>query len=787
MQDSSLSRVLGVNANMYTIHILPSFHYDVAYLKSYRGYLPDCFRIIDGALDLLEKHAEYRFLIEQVILLEEYWENHPSRRSQLVRFAREGRLSVAPGMYVMPDMNHPDGESLFQQIKLGKRWLLDHLGIDPQVCWIADCWGHHAQLPQILSQSGYTAYVFWRCMRRDVLKTNFRWRGLDGTLIHTHWLARGYGSIVFPSAKIENAPDLHFAGCGTGQIQKLCTDLLDYGSAPSVLLCNGGDMLRPQVSSPASVRLLNESGELPPLRFSTPEEFLSTIAWSETPMIDGEFNSAFQGSFASNIHIKQANRRLTNQMVALEARSVAAGRTPQDYTALWKPVLKQQFHDIICGTITDEALNDCNAEHRTAEEAITRSERALDQTAGVPAFFNPLAWERTEIIGEKIVTLPALGFGTAHAMHQQAPCALPCAFENEFYSAELGEDGFLTSLIEKDSGAELVNTGKGRFGQLGMQMDYGDLWLNFESPLSGGCIESALTQNAPDPWDRSHPGEIVNRGTFTASVTSAKILAQSDEQLVVEQTGVVSFWRLNISFTTVIRLQQHTPRIEYQTTIVPTGRHYRVRVGFPTTVAGGTIRHEIPFGIQERGSHEHVAQNWIDLGDGTKGVALLNRGTPASNADDGILMLTLFRSAAMEYKTESARSFGEGQPHTFHYALFPHAPGCDALTVCQGQEFNHLPKPCWIAEEQLGASGWAVAPDHVFISALRWSGSEIFVRVYEAVGDAATVHLRCPPHVQAFAAATGLEQASGPFEACAGGFDFPIGPHQIRSFLLRTT
>ena len=41
------------------------------------------------------------------------------------------------------------------------------LGLEAKVCWIADCWGHHAQLPQMLRQLGYEYYVFWRCMDRS--------------------------------------------------------------------------------------------------------------------------------------------------------------------------------------------------------------------------------------------------------------------------------------------------------------------------------------------------------------------------------------------------------------------------------------------------------------------------------------------------------------------------------------------------------------------------------------------------------------------------------------------
>ena len=90
-----------------------------------------------------------------MILLEAYWNAHPEKHALMRALAAAGRLVSAPGMYVMPDLNLIDGESLCRQVKLGRRWLREHLGIVPDACWIADCWGHHAQLPQILTRCGY--------------------------------------------------------------------------------------------------------------------------------------------------------------------------------------------------------------------------------------------------------------------------------------------------------------------------------------------------------------------------------------------------------------------------------------------------------------------------------------------------------------------------------------------------------------------------------------------------------------------------------------------------------
>ncbi|HML49141.1 MAG TPA: alpha-mannosidase, partial [Clostridia bacterium] len=168
-------------AQRIPISITPTFHHDIAYLRPEKSYTPDCFEIIDEALRILEADAEYRFTVEQAWLLEQYWNAKPAKRALLCRFAAEGRLSMAPGLYAVPDMNLLDGESLFMQATVGKAIVRDTLGLNPRACLIADSWGHPAQLPQILSQCGYAYYGFSRCMRRDVNVENFRWKGLDGS------------------------------------------------------------------------------------------------------------------------------------------------------------------------------------------------------------------------------------------------------------------------------------------------------------------------------------------------------------------------------------------------------------------------------------------------------------------------------------------------------------------------------------------------------------------------------------------------------------------------------
>ncbi len=779
------------------IHVVPSFHYDVVYLKDYESYKLQSFQIIDEALAMLEEFKDYTFTIEQVILLEAYWEARPESREPLKRFAKEGRLQVAPGMYVMPDMNMPDGESMFLQALCGFEWLERTLGFKPDVCWIADCWGHHAQLPQILSQCGYKYYAFWRCMSRDLKRNHFLWKGLDGTSLKSHWLSKGYGSIIFPTGnEVVNAPDLELFGCSPQQVKAMSDGFEALGSGGVAMLCDGGDFMRPQKSAPASLEALRASGLFKEVSFSHPRRYLEALDWSSAPSYEGEFNSAFQGTFSSNVAIKQGVRKCAFLLNAAERLSVLSGKEIPDYGALLKSVLKQQFHDTISGTIADAPLKDTLKELAASAKAL----KAALSVAGKGAkawLFNPLQFERTELVkgskGYSIVSVKGLSCAkasSAERLNSAEGAVFPASFENPFYSATLGKDGFISSLKEKGSGAELVNGGSAfKFGAVTMQLDYGDLWLHFDSPLNGGCLESALTQNAEDPLVHPASGSLVNRSSFKPCVRSSEIVHSSPELLVVRQRGDISFWKLKVGFVTETTLRKDSPRIEFRTEVLPGGRHFRLRAAFPTSIGGdGEVNHEVAFGVQSRGRACHAAQNWMDFSSkgGSSGLALLNRGIPSNGVDkDGNMLLTLFRSAAMEYKAPSEGSFNEGVKHVFDYAIVPHGRRDFAAIVKEGLLFNFPLTEAKGDYAKLEEPSWSCVSESVFISGMRKSGEGVFVRVYEGAGEKGGCELKAPASFKEYAEADGLQKAAGPFKPLAGALKLSLRPFEIKGLLFR--
>ncbi len=104
------------------IHLVPQFHHDVEYVLPMEPYLEICFENLLAAHELLSKHPSYAFLVEQVFLLERFFEEYPSLRKSFRRYSEEGRLEASPATYTMGDLNMPSGESFIRQVLTGRRW-----------------------------------------------------------------------------------------------------------------------------------------------------------------------------------------------------------------------------------------------------------------------------------------------------------------------------------------------------------------------------------------------------------------------------------------------------------------------------------------------------------------------------------------------------------------------------------------------------------------------------------------------------------------------------------------
>jgi alpha-mannosidase len=822
-----------------TFWLIPHTHWEGAVFKTREEYLEMGLPNILTALRLLKEHPHYRFTLDQVAYIKPFLERYPEEAAAFRGFVAQGRLQIVCGLNVMPDDNMPSGESFVRQMLYAKGYCRDELGVEVKVGWLLDTFGHHAQMPQVLKLAGYDSFWFFRGVeQRKSMPSEFLWQGLDGTRIPAFWLPFAYGHLYGPPKDLPRFTDF---------MKNRYDALTPFSRGADRAGLAGVDVSEPELHVAALVEQFNRQTNKPfTLRIGVPTDFERTVAArTNLPVISGERNPLFQGIYSSRIELKQRMREMERWLTMAEKFGAIAnwlGATTDDAMTwrAWEPVLFNVTHDLASGVMTDAVYEDTVrgyefSQRLTGEMIETRLARVLPRIdtrgEGVPVVvFNTLGWPRTDaaeadvgLAGRGITNIsladsagkiipaqlleaeryrdgalkrvkvaflardvPALGHCVYHVVPQ---AALPhtSVLENEFYTLRFDTaSGALTNLIVKAGDWELL---AGPANVVAREQDNGDFWELYKN-LDGfqnvivtrplGVPEPGKAQFSNEPATNRPPPSVRHGPVFS-------------EFQVGHPFG-------SGRFATTVRLYAGIPRIDFETKILNHDRFVRYRVLFPTAIPRGRNIHEIPFGAIERPqAQEFPAQNWIDYGDGHRGVALLNRGLPGNNVANGTLMLSLLRSTRIQsygvgggFENQSSDSGLElGKELTFHYALAPHAGDWrDAGAFRSGLEFN-TPLLVRKAAPHAGSlpKRWGlleISRPNVVLSALKpGKAGTTIVRVYEAAGEAASdVAITLRAKVISVHEANLMEDSGKKLKVANDTFRFSLHPFEIKTFQL---
>ncbi len=758
----------------------------------------------------------------------------------------------------MLDVNIPSGESWVRQALYGKTYYREKLGADVTVGWALDTFGHHAQMPQLLKLAGYKSYWFQRGVHSNDTPSEFLWEGIDGTRIPAFWLPFGYGMFYpTPGGLFE------FDRYARGQWEALGNysrwpervavagaDVIEPEAAlPSMVAESNREgklpfVLRFGVPSDFEVAVAKRP---------------------DRPVLSGELNPVFQGVYSSRIEIKQWMRELERVLASAEHLGALASWLgfPADNAGLaraWEPVLFNQAHDLSSGTMVNKVYGDTVRGYQfsksLAEEMVETNLDAIaakidTRTEGAPVVvFNPLGWPRNDFAevdigfsdagyqgvellapsGETVPVqyletsrygdggikhakiafiardVPAIGYllyqvfprhaSAAIDENLKATAAAPSStmhedvgyIENEYYRAAFDLwTGAMTKLHVKPGDWEAL--GDRPANVVAREQDGGDFWELYGT-LNGGRLTAMNRKQGLPPHETTH---LSNEWVGGDGRTAAGPVFS--EFHISHPFG-------DGSFETGVRLYPGIRRIDIRTSISNNEKFVRYRVLFPTSIQNGQRFDEIPFGAIARPlAQEFPTQNWIDLSDGSRGVALINRGLPGNNVADGTLMLSLLRSARISaypffggYEPGVSSDLGLelGVTRTFDYALLPHEGDWRAAEVYRtGWEFNHpltirkvsshpgpLPKRWGLLE---------VSQPDVVVSALKpgRDGSAV-LRVYEAAGRPSTgIKIKLNAEIASAREVNLIEDDSAALEVANNTIQFDLGPYQIKTFSLK--
>src|ERR1700757_1621435 len=338
----------------FTIRAVGNSHIDMAWLWPWTETVEVVRNTFQSVLDLMREYPDFKFSMSSARAYEWMQEKYPDLFAQIQQRVKEGRWEVIGGMWVEPDLNMPDGESLVRQILVGKRYFQKNFGIDIKIGWNPDSFGYNWQLPQIYKKSGIDYFVTQKLLWAHEFTTFpyklFWWQAPDGSRLLTYFPhdyadpidAEPLGSQVatwMPSIygpKIPEKPEMmHLYGVG------------DHGGGPTRVMLDHAEQLR----APDTV--------FPKLEFSFASEFFSDMEKKlpsmQVPTWDGELYFQYhRGVFTTQAETKRRIRRSEENVLNAEKFASLAslyGRAyPGGMEDIWKHLLFDHFHDIMPGS-----------------------------------------------------------------------------------------------------------------------------------------------------------------------------------------------------------------------------------------------------------------------------------------------------------------------------------------------------------------------------------------------------------------------------------------------------
>ncbi|MGB9619814.1 MAG: alpha-mannosidase, partial [Armatimonadota bacterium] len=342
-----------MNPKDVAVYMIGNAHIDPVWLWRWQEGFAEVLATCRSALDRMNEFPEFVFTRADAATYKWIEDACPDMFDEIRRRVQEGRWSVVGGWWEQADCNIPCGESFVRHALYGKRYFLEKFGIDVDIGYNVDSFGHNAGLPQILAKAGIKYYVFMRPnpAENPEAATFFWWQGPDGSRVLAHRLQEPY--CTGPSEIVE-----HIKACAENRLSGSSVTSCFYGVGN-----HGGG---PTIANIESIRRLQQDPEAPTLVFATLRQMFDHAQEEglEFPVVQGDLQRHAVGCYSAHSAMKMWNRRAENALIASEKLCALAkldcGRPfpKNEFASAWQKLLFCQFHDILAGTSLESAYED---------------------------------------------------------------------------------------------------------------------------------------------------------------------------------------------------------------------------------------------------------------------------------------------------------------------------------------------------------------------------------------------------------------------------------------------
>ena len=801
-------------------------HIDVAWLWTLSQTREKAVRSFSTVLELMKRYPEYRFMSSQPQLYEFVKENRPDLYDKIRSKVKEGSWDPEGAMWLEADCNLTSGESIIRQILFGKRFFYEEFGVDSKILWLPDVFGYSAALPQILNKCGINCFITSKISWNEYNKMPydaFMWQGIDGSKILTYFI-----TTPDPGQDYENNHRTTYVGMvkpytilGTWERfqQKEATNnvLIPYGYGDG-----GGGPTRDMIEY--GKRLSKGIPGIPKFRFSTLKEFMNDFSAQVEKNKDllpnwvGELYLEYhRGTYTSMARNKKYNRIAEFMLMETEGlytmlKTLLGEEYPTGaLNKAWKTVLLNQFHDILPGSSIKSVYEESKAQYEvTIKELENLSSKAMQKmieniglSSQALVVFNPTGFAMGNIIetslpdwchsvksedgrllpvqishdNKALVYVPFVspkGYSVYELCREEADVSGSAMIidsnlmENDFYRVELDTNGVITSIYDKLNEREVIKQGE----KANKIVAYEDIPIRH------------------DAWDINIYYK--HKCWEVLDADNIKVL----ERGPVRMTLRIERAFLDSRITQYIQLYRDIPRIDFRTRIDWKERNILLKAHFPVDINASNATYDIQFGNIERPTHwntswdmakfEACAHKWADLSENGYGVSLLNDCKYGYDIKDGIMSITLLKSAT--YPNEDA----DREIHEFTYSLLPHRNDFRDCTVKQGYALN-MPFRALVAGPNPGnlpenLSFAFVEGENVVLETIKRAenGEGIILRMYEAYNRRGKAVLKLPVAVRQAFECNMLEENISPLAVVNNSIHFEIRPYEIKTIRILT-
>ncbi|MCY0867606.1 MAG: glycosyl hydrolase-related protein, partial [Desulfurococcus sp.] len=622
-----------------------------------------------------------------------------------------------------------------------------------RIGWLPDSFGFSAQLPQLLRKAGLEVFVTHKLMWNDTNKfphTLFQWEGLDGTRIPVHIISVTYNG----EATVEE-----ILRVWENHIEK------NYGAAiHTVGYGNGGG--GPNVFIAERLLWINKLPSTPRVKYNLADEdyvkYVKELS-QKLPVWKGEmYVETHRGTYTTNHKIKELVSRLERCLRTTEIWATISwienhARYPREsLSEIWEKLLRSQFHDVLPGSANFEAYQEA---YKDLEEALQKCEETLRRTlytfsgpedpSGKYIYvFNSLPWTRREVI-----TLPR---GTYVSKNLKVAGAQSIG-ENTVIEIEVPGIGY--GVLEKTSSEPAVQEGPVKVqrepGRIILSNEFIDVFVYSDGSISlvsrelkweaigRGSLQLKAHQDKPglfDAWD-IEKSSLEDPGVPLRPLGEPRVVLEGPLIACVEIPLGFKNSKVNMN----VCLKGSSKLLEVKMNVNWNTRGYLLKLWMKPSINSDKIQCEIPFGVLERAlkpqskwdeaKYEFPVLRWIDISDGSKGLAVISTIKHGYSPREDWIGLTIAKSPLFPDPYSNLEPFNvevylyahegdyrKGEVYRRAYEVW------DKLEV----KASHKPPSEYVKTYVSVESGSAL------IEALKKaeSGESLIMRIYDATGTA---------------------------------------------------